>query len=112
MHILSIMATIHYLAAGGTTAVSSTSAGTSTFLSSSLGQDLQTATQILAFPVGLYFVFTIIRHGMKQRHRDILLSIIFGGLVLAVMMDLAIISNLITFFEKIGKDILSLFSSL
>lgn len=100
--------TIIYLAGGS----GSVSAGTTSFLSSSLGQFLQTATRILAFPVGLYFIWTIIRHGMKQRHRDILLSVVFGGLVLAVMADLTIISGLITFFTTLGKDLVSFFSGL
>jgi Sec-independent protein secretion pathway component TatC len=93
-------------------AATSTATGTTSFLNSSLGQLLQTATRILAFPVGLYFVWVIIRHGMKQRHRDILLSVVFGGLVLAVMADLTIITGLISFFTTIGNALVNFFSSL
>jgi hypothetical protein len=101
---------VHYLAAPA--AGGSTGTGAATFLSSSLGQWLQTALRVLAFPVGLYFIFTIIKHGMKQRHRDIVLSVIFGGLILAVMADLTVISGLITFFATLGKDLVNFFSGL
>lgn len=84
----------------------------SSFLSSQLGQFLQTACQVLAFPIGLYFVWVIIRHGMRQRHRDVLLSVVFGGLILAVLTDLSIIQAMISFFTSLGTAIINFFSSL
>jgi len=82
------------------------------FLGSQLGQFLQTACRVLAFPIGLYFVWVIIRHGMRQRHRDVLLSVVFGGLILAVLTDLSIIQAMISFFTSLGTAIINFFSSL
>jgi hypothetical protein len=82
--------------------------GVTNFLKSDIGVDLQHFCQWIAIPLCLYVTYLIFHRIWRKSHKEAFFYIVLTCILLAVMLDLSLLTTIWGGAAQVGKDIVNI----